>query len=81
MLNVVLGGTLIQHIPDEIGDALAHEQQNPRDEAGHDVAVVDDMDAVLALHAEVKDVTDLLKGELTTVLALQIPVEASGDND
>ena len=46
-----------------------------------DVAVVDDMDAVLALHAEVKDVTDLLKGELTTVLALQIPVEASGDND
>ena len=46
-----------------------------------DVAVVDDMDAVLTLHAEVKDVTDLLKGELTTVLALQIPIEASGDND
>lgn len=39
LLNVVLGGTLIQHIPDEIGDALAHEQPNPRDEAGHDVAV------------------------------------------
>ncbi|MBT5051251.1 MAG: gamma-glutamyl-gamma-aminobutyrate hydrolase family protein [Rhodospirillaceae bacterium] len=39
LLNVVLGGTLIQHIPDEIENALAHEQPNPRDEAGHDVAV------------------------------------------
>jgi predicted lipoprotein len=46
-----------------------------------DIAVVDDLDAVTTLHAEVKDVTDLLKGELTTVLALQIPIEASGDND
>lgn len=41
LLNVVLGGTLIQHIPDEIDDALAHEQPNPRDEAGHDVAVIE----------------------------------------
>lgn len=40
LLNVVLGGTLIQHIPDRIADALAHEQPNPRDEPGHDVAVV-----------------------------------------
>ena len=40
LLNVVLGGTLIQHIPDEIGDALAHEQPNPRTEAGHPVRVV-----------------------------------------
>jgi len=41
LLNVVLGGTLIQHIPDEIADALAHEQPNPRDEAGHDVTVTE----------------------------------------
>lgn len=41
LLNVVLGGTLIQHIPDEIADALAHEQPNPRDEAGHRVDVVE----------------------------------------
>ena len=40
LLNVVLGGTLIQHIPDEIEGALAHEQPNPRDEPGHAVAVV-----------------------------------------
>lgn len=39
LLNVVLGGTLIQHIPDEIDGALAHEQPNPRTEAGHIVTV------------------------------------------
>ncbi len=39
LLNVVLGGTLIQHIPDEVAQPLAHEQPNPRDEAGHDVAL------------------------------------------
>ena len=35
LLNVVLGGTLIQHIPDELPAALAHEQPNPRTEPGH----------------------------------------------
>ena len=40
LLNVALGGTLIQHIPDEITDALDHEQPNPRDEPGHDVEIV-----------------------------------------
>jgi len=39
LLNVALGGTLIQHIPDEVPGALAHEQPNPRTEAGHTVAV------------------------------------------
>jgi putative glutamine amidotransferase len=39
LLHVVLGGTLIQHIPDAIKGALAHEQPNPRDQAGHEVAV------------------------------------------
>ncbi len=42
LLNVVLGGTLIQHIPDEIAGALAHEQPNPRDQPGHAVTVVPD---------------------------------------
>lgn len=42
LLNVVLGGTLIQHIPDEIENALAHEQPNPRNEPGHDVTVIGD---------------------------------------
>lgn len=39
LLAVVLGGTLIQHIPDEVADCLAHEQPNPRTEPGHDVLV------------------------------------------
>lgn len=40
LLHVVLGGSLIQHIPDEITDPLAHEQPNPRDEPGHSVEIV-----------------------------------------
>lgn len=40
LLHVALGGTLIQHIPDAVPGALAHEQPNPRTEPGHDVSVV-----------------------------------------
>ena len=40
VLAVALGGTLVQHIPDAIADALEHEQPNPRHEPGHPVAVV-----------------------------------------
>jgi putative glutamine amidotransferase len=40
LLNVALGGTLIQHIPDSVPGALAHEQPNPRTEAGHSVELV-----------------------------------------
>lgn len=69
LLNVVLGGTLIQHIPDEIENALAHEQPNPRDEAGHDAKVVkdtllysisrnEDLSVNSAHHQAVKDVGD-----------------------
>ncbi|MDI9349197.1 MAG: gamma-glutamyl-gamma-aminobutyrate hydrolase family protein [Candidatus Symbiobacter sp.] len=39
LLTVALGGTLIQHIPDEVPQALAHEQPNPRDQPGHVVAL------------------------------------------
>ena len=39
LLHVVLGGTLIQHIPDEVPGALAHEQPTPRTEPGHPVRV------------------------------------------
>ena len=42
LLNVVLGGSLIQHIPDEVEGALAHEQPNPRHEAGHAIALTRD---------------------------------------
>jgi putative glutamine amidotransferase len=39
LLNVMLGGSLIQHIPDEVENPLPHEQPNPRTEPGHDVIV------------------------------------------
>jgi putative glutamine amidotransferase len=39
LLNIVLGGTLIQHVPDEVPAALPHEQPNPRTEPGHVVRV------------------------------------------
>lgn len=40
LLNVALGGTLIQHIPDAVPGCLAHEQPNPRHQAGHPVDIV-----------------------------------------
>ncbi len=43
--------------------------------------LADDPDGVLALHDAIKAVTDLLKGDLATVLTLTVPSEAAGDND
>lgn len=40
LLHVALGGRLIQHIPDAVKDALAHEQPNPRNKPGHAVEIV-----------------------------------------
>jgi putative glutamine amidotransferase len=40
LLNVVLGGDLVQHIPDAMPGALAHEQPNPRTEPGHEVELL-----------------------------------------
>ena len=37
LLNVVLGGTLIQHIPDEIINGLGHKQLHA--EAGHEIRI------------------------------------------
>jgi len=40
LLNVVLGGTLIQHIENEVLGSVLHEQPNPRDEPGHSVRIL-----------------------------------------
>jgi putative glutamine amidotransferase len=69
LLAVALGGTLIQHIPDEVRRALAHEQPNPRDEPGHAVKVTpgtllhrivgrDEMQVNSAHHQAVKALPD-----------------------
>jgi putative glutamine amidotransferase len=66
LLNVALGGSLLQHIPDEVPNALAHEQPNPRTEPGHTVrllpgtflrriAGVDELAVNSAHHQAVKD--------------------------
>jgi putative glutamine amidotransferase len=41
LLAVALGGTLIQHIPDALPEALEHEQRTPRHEPSHAVRVAD----------------------------------------
>lgn len=69
LLHVILGGTLIQHIPDEVENPLAHEQPNPRTEAGHNVAVTagtllhkivgtDNLPVNSAHHQAAKDISD-----------------------
>lgn len=42
LLNVLLGGTLIQHIPDTLPSDIQHEQAGSRTVAGHTVDVVKD---------------------------------------
>ena len=39
ILNVALGGTLIQHIPDTPDVPILHEQPNPRHEVGHGISI------------------------------------------
>jgi len=69
LLHVALGGKLIQHIPDEIDNALAHEQPNPRDEPGHvvtitpgtllhDIVGTGEMNVNSAHHQAVRDAPD-----------------------
>jgi len=70
LLNVVLGGTLIQHIPDEVPHALAHEQANPRTEPGHKVLIepgtllhkITGSDAMAVNSAHHQAVKDVAKG-------------------
>ncbi len=39
LINVIFGGTLIQHIPDALDTKINHEQTNPRNEASHFVNI------------------------------------------
>ena len=41
IINVALGGTLIEHLPDEVGDTIAHRIP-PRNATAHDVLVQPD---------------------------------------
>ena len=41
VINVVMGGTLIQHIPDAVPDALNHQQPDPRSAPWHEVIITE----------------------------------------
>lgn len=40
LMAIAWGGALFQHLPEQAPGPIAHEQPNPRDEAGHEVSVV-----------------------------------------
>ena len=40
LMNIYFGGTLIQHIPDEVPNALEHLRPVPPDQVAHDVDVI-----------------------------------------
>ena len=40
VLNVAAGGTLLQHVPAAVGDAIAHSIDEPKNEIAHPVRVV-----------------------------------------
>ncbi len=40
ILNVVLGGSLVQHIPDVYDSNIKHQQLNPRNETSHEVSIM-----------------------------------------
>ncbi len=42
LLNVILGGTLHQHIPDAIPNALEHQQPTPRNQPWHAITITAD---------------------------------------
>jgi putative glutamine amidotransferase len=90
LLNVVLGGTLIQHIPDEVENALAHEQPNPRDEPGHlvdiapgsllhDIVGSVTMNVNSAHHQSVKDVSPSVTINARTSDQVVEGIEAPGE--
>jgi len=66
VINVALGGSLIQHIPDEVPDSLEHVQPTPRSEPWHPVKIkketllhqitgVEDLQVNSGHHQAVKD--------------------------
>jgi putative glutamine amidotransferase len=57
--NVALGGTLVQDIPSEWPNALAHESGRPRNERVHDVRVDTDSRLARALGADALQVNSM----------------------
>lgn len=71
-------GDLAEQISSDLDEAL---ESLAGIEGSLEQAIVDDYAQVETFYEELRDVTSALKGDLATVLALQIPSEAAGDND
>jgi len=39
ILNVALGGTLVQDIPSQLGTSIAHDEDTPRDARSHEISI------------------------------------------
>jgi hypothetical protein len=78
-LMVAIGETDIHLSLSEALDAAEVRAQAM--DAPLEQALADSPDEVQALHDAVKAVTDVLKGDLATMLMLQLPSEAAGDHD
>ena len=63
-------------------EALKQAQRVVADfEGSLEVAFYDDPEAARRIHAAIKSLTDLLKTEFVSVLNLELPMTAEGDND
>lgn len=91
LLAAVLGGSLIQHVPDAVDTDIEHEQPNPRDQVGHSVCVKADtllhrivgtheIGVNSAHHQAVKAVPDnvIISGHAPdgVIEAIELPAEA-----
>jgi putative glutamine amidotransferase len=52
ILNVALGGTLIQDIPSQVATQIAHDEEGPRDSRSHEITIESGSRIALALGTE-----------------------------
>lgn len=79
LLRALGQGAVADHIESSTKDALAAVDRI--DESDLAPALIADPESVRAVHAEIKRVTDILKTEFVTILDLELPKKAEGDND
>lgn len=71
--------TLAEKMKTAVNEAIVAADAVPTDDLG--AAIIESPESVLALHAAVKKITDLLKTEFVSVLNLELPQTVEGDND
>ncbi|MBK9266996.1 MAG: imelysin family protein [Polyangiaceae bacterium] len=79
LLTASGAGSLATKLTTNVDLAIAAADAVPQDDLA--VALANDPSSVLALHAAVKSITDLLKTEFVSILDLEPPQHVEGDND